>query len=160
MSVQVPQQADSSLGRARASARLAWDALSQHGLPPSPRNYELLHTFFSGENPPLTERLAPCFAPGGTLTEEQASAFYDTCIAGTSTEASVLEGAGRLAEAAGALAERVAGSRKALAGYGETLSHWSGRLVARPTADELMTALVALISETEAAQSRNRLLED
>ncbi|MBB5762959.1 GGDEF domain-containing protein [Methylorubrum rhodesianum] len=159
MSVLVQQQAESSLGRAQVPAQRAWDALSQHGLPPSPRNYELLHTFFSGANPPLSECLGPCLAPGALLTEEQASAFYDTCIAGASTEASVLEGAGRLAEAAGALAERVAGGREALAGYGETLSHWSGRLVARPTADELMTALVALISETEAAQARNRLLE-
>jgi len=154
------QQADPDLDRALAPAHRAWEALREHALPPSPRNYELLHVFFTGANPPLSERLAPCLAPGGTLTEEQASALYDTCIAATASEASVLDGAGRLAEAAGALAERVAGSRRALAGYGDALTHWSGRLNARPTADELMTVLVALIGETEQAQTRNHLLEE
>ncbi|MDV2984795.1 UNVERIFIED_CONTAM: GGDEF domain-containing protein [Methylobacteriaceae bacterium AG10] len=157
---QMQQRADASLDPARSSAQSAWEALARHGLTPSPRNYELLHTFFSGASPPLTERLAPCLRPGGTLTEDQASALYDACIAGTATEVRILDGAGRLADVAEALAERVAGSRTALAGYGDALTHWSGRLIARPTPDELMTALVALISETEAAQTRNRLLEE
>ncbi|CAO4176558.1 GGDEF domain-containing protein [Methylorubrum aminovorans] len=157
---QVQKRADDSRDPAWASARSAWEALARHGLTPSPRNYELLHAFFSGANPPLAERLAPCLAPGGALTEEQANTLYDACIAGTSTEARMLDGVGQLAEVAGALAERVAGSSKAMAGYGDVLAHWSGRLTARPTADELMTALVALIGETEVAQTRNRLLEE
>ena len=136
---QMQQRADASLDPARSSAQSAWEALARHGLTPSPRNYELLHTFFSGASPPLTERLAPCLRPGGTLTEDQASALYDICIAGTATEARILDGAGRLAGVAEAL---------------------SGRLIARPTPDELMTALVALNSETEAAQTRHRLLEE
>ncbi|MBB2960989.1 GGDEF domain-containing protein [Methylobacterium sp. R2-1] len=157
---QVQQQADVSRDPGRVSAQCAWEALARYGLTPSPRNYDLLHTYFSGGNPPLAERLAPCLAPGGTLTEEQANTFYDACIAGTSTEARMLDGVGQLADVAGVLAERVAGSSKALAGYGDALTHWFGRLTARPTTDELMTALVAMISETEAARSRNRLLEE
>ena len=101
---QVQNGADDSRDPAWASARSAWEALARHGLTPSPRNYELLHAFFSGANPPLAERLAPCLAPGGTLTEEQANTLYDACIAGTSTEARMLDGVGQLAEVAGALA--------------------------------------------------------
>lgn len=157
---QVQQHSDPSLERARIPAEAAWEALGRYGLPPSPRNYELLHSFYSGANPTLRERLAPCLAPGGTLTEELAGTLYETYIADTAPGAIVLDGASRLADAAGRLAERVAGSRRALAGYADALTHWSGRLNARPTEDELMTALVALIGETEQAQARNRLLEE
>ncbi len=154
------QQGDAAAGRETSAAQRAWDVLGRHPLSPSPRNYELLHTYFSDANPQLTQALAPCLAPGETLTDERAAAIYDTCLAGTDAEQRVLDGASQLSEAASGLVQRISGSRDALAGYGNALSHWAGRLDARPDVEELMKAVAALAAETEQAQSRNRLLEE
>ena len=154
------QQALSSAERVRLSAQLAWEAMERIDLPHSPRNYELLHAFFSDGNPQLTEILGPCLAPDGALTDERAGEIYEALFANGNLDDRVLDGAGRLAEAAGGLVDRISGNRSALAGYGSVLAHWAGRLQTRATVDDLMKAIVALLSETEQAEARNRVLEE
>lgn len=140
-------------------AEISWAALQQYRILPTPRNYELFFAYYSGGNPEVTQRLGPHLRNGTKLTSGLLETIYEDCLARETMPDAVQTGTDALAQAAQAMVDQVSSNGAALAGYGDTLRHWAGRLDERTTIADLLQAVTALTLETGRASERNRTLE-
>lgn len=144
------------------AGRLAWAAIEQHGLIPSPTNYRVLFVHFCGSNVQLSERLNAHSTNGQPISEDLLKVLDSTFIGMGESLAgaeAVSSEADALTEVAEDLAEKVASNQSGLHSYGSSLAHWAGRMNADATPESLIQAVAALAAETAHASERNRELE-
>ncbi|WP_267361516.1 MULTISPECIES: GGDEF domain-containing protein [unclassified Methylobacterium] len=155
------QNTTSDHGRSdvRSIGERAWNALRRQGIPPTPRNFEVLYALFDGGNQALVERIRGCEASGQPLTADYIEAPHRECIDDADDGAAVAAGAEDLAELAHGIVEQVARGSDAIRAYGGALDLWRTRLNAGTGAEDLLRAVAVLTAETERASARNRTLE-
>ncbi len=149
--------------RAAQTHRLAasvWTEMRQHGIVPTPRNYDLWFNYRSGTNPALIQRIVRALEQGQALTPAVLDALYSEFLAGPEIDLDAIgAGTDAIQATTQVLVANVADHRAALTGYGDTLAHWTQHLGHDSSVGSLMRALVALTSETTRAAERNRVLE-
>ena len=144
---------------ARSIGERAWDALREHQIPPTPRNFELFYTLFDGTNLPLEQQVRQLVASGKSLDASSIETLHRTYIDNAGDAAVVVAGADDLAEAARDIAEQVARGCEDITTYGGVLDRWRHQITPDTGADDLMRAVIALKTETDQASARNRTLE-
>ncbi len=145
--------------RVRRLAARAWLEMEQHGVLPTPRNFELWFTSLDGSNPELTRRLAAMIAAGGALTAAALEALHADHAAPELDLEALVEGSDAIQSAAQEVLDQVSGNGDALRDYGAALSHWSEHLGDHRTVESLANAVATLTAETARAGERNRALE-
>ncbi len=159
--MQRPSVAPTDRGaRTRSLAATAWAAFERHDVLPTPRNFDLFFTYYSGGNPELTRRLDLLLQGGPPLTDAVLDTLHGECVAPAEIDLDAVSvGSEAIRDAAQTLVEQVAGSQAAIRGYGETLAHWAAHLGDEPTVAALVRAIATLSEETRRAGERNRVLE-
>ena len=149
--------------RAAATHALAASVLADmrdHGILPSPRNYDLWFTYRADMNPALTDRVRLVLDEGQALTPAVLDTLYDECVSSTEMNVDAIgTHSDAIQEAAQTLIDQVASSQAAVATYGDTLSDWAQHLGDQPTLAGLVDAIASIAAETARASERNRLLE-
>ncbi len=150
-------------GRAAAVHALAASVLADmrdHGILPSPRNYDLWFTYRADMNPALTDRVRLVLDEGQPLTPAVLDTLYDECVSSTEMNVDAIgTHSDAIQEAAQTLIDQVASNQAAVATYGDTLSDWAQHLGDQPTLTGLVDAIASITAETTRASERNRLLE-
>ncbi|GJD97967.1 hypothetical protein [Methylobacterium iners] len=138
---------------------MTWDGLRQHSLPATPRNYELLYSYYGSSDPEVSRRIRERFDGGLPLTAEFLESTYDECIAEDGRTATLSDGADQIAQATEEIVEQVTAHQQPLTEYGMALAEWQDRLNEGSTVEDLLKAVAALSLETSKASARNRVLE-
>ncbi len=134
--------------------------LQRHGIPPTPRAYELWFVYHSGMMPELTRRLSELLEQGVPFTPAALDALYNACVAGAEPDLDALSsGADAIQVEAQAVVEQVASGRAAIRDYGEALTRGAAQLGQDQTQAGLVCAITMLTAETTQAAERNRVLE-
>lgn len=138
---------------------MAWKALQDRSLPPTPRNFELLFVHFSHLDRGLSDRLSPYLEQDGAFPTDTADALYDEFL-GTDASTDPFEaGAEEIVQTAQRLVEQVSDNQGALSGYGDILTHSVARMAAPSSVENLLAIVATLSAETNQAAQRNRFLE-
>ena len=143
----------------RQVAARAWAEMEQHGVVPTPRNFDLWFTSLDGSNPELGRRLSAILAADEPLTPAMLETLRAECMTPEVDVEAVAEGTEAIQSAAQDLLEQVAGSGSSLREYGRALSHWAVQLGQDRTVEGLTRAVATLAGETARASERNRTLE-
>ena len=150
-------------GRAAAVHTLAASVLAEmreHGIMPTPRNYDLWFTYRTDMNPALTDRVRLVLDEGQALTAAVLDTLYDECVSSVEMNVDAISTqSDAIQEAAQTLIDQVASNQAAVATYGDTLSDWAQHLGDQPTLGGLVDAIATITAETTRASERNRLLE-
>ncbi len=139
----------------------AWAALQRHGIPATPRSFQVFYTLLDGSNPELEQRFRHLQSNNQALNADQVEALYRACIdgLGENEAAAIAAGADDLADAAQGIVEQVARAARRCGSTATPLDHWRGRLSAEAGVEDLLRTVAALTAETEEASARNRALE-
>ncbi len=129
---------------ALAAAVLA--EMREHGIAPTPRNYDLWFTYRADMNPTLTRRVRLALDEGHPLTTNVLDRLHDECMASAEVSLDAISG-------------KVASNRAAVATYGDLLTDWARHLGDQPTLGGLVDAIATITAETTRASERNRALE-
>lgn len=150
-------------GRAARAFQLAAAVLAdlqRHGIPPTPRAYELWSAYRRGVIPELTRRLSELLEQGAPVTPAALDALYSACVAGAEPDLDALGiGADAIQVEAQAVVEQVNSGRAAIRDYGEALTRGAAQLGQDQTQAGLVCAITMLTAETTRAAERNRVLE-
>jgi len=141
-------------------AGLTLRALIDHGLPATPRNYEVWFAHFEGKSPALSRDIQKCSGPDGEITQAQADGLYDLHIRRTDLSLDVMEVVSRFEAELVELANVISASGENAQGHGEQLQRLSTQL--RQTADEhpnLGVVLESVLAVTKSVRQENLELE-
>jgi diguanylate cyclase len=141
-------------------AGLTLRALIDHGLPATPRNYEVWFAHLEGKNPALSRDIQKCSGPDGEITQAQADGLYDLHIRRTDLSLDVMEVVSRFEAELVELANVISASGENAQGHGEQLQRLSTQL--RQTADEhpnLGVVLESVLAVTKSVRQENLELE-
>ncbi len=149
--------------RAAATHALAASVLAEmrdHGILPTPRNYDLWFTYRADMNPALTQRMRLALDEGQSLTHAMLDTLYDECVGSIEMNVDVISSqSDAIQEAAQTLIDQVSNNQAAVVSYGDTLTDWAQHLGDQPTLGGLVNAIASITAETTRASERNRLLE-
>lgn len=137
----------------------AWAALRAHGIPPTPRSFEVFYTLFASTNPTLTDRVRTLEAGGVQLTPGQIETLHQECVERVDIPDAVEAGAEQIADVAQAVVDQIVGNGAALRRYGSLLDQFGGHLNAQSSVKDLLVVITALSTLTAEASARNRALE-
>ncbi len=130
-----------------------------HGVLPSPRNFELWCAHLHGSNPALSQGLSAVLDAGLSPTPQQLRALYSNFVTREIDVESIAEHSEQLDDAAQSLVEQVSEGQASLQTYGRALSTLTDQMDRDRTVGSLLNALTVLASETSRASERNRVLE-
>jgi diguanylate cyclase len=140
-------------------AARAWLEMQAAGVPPTPRSFDLWFTHISGARPDLSRQIAAALSKQTAMTEAALAALHASFAEPTVDIDEVVDRADEIRQAAQVMVDGVAGHGEALRQYGDTLAHWTAKLGANRTMDNLVQAVATLAAETARAAERNRTLE-
>lgn len=127
-----PGPATDPEGRAARAFQLAAAVLAdlqRHGIPPTPRAYELWSAYRRGVIPELTRRLSELLEQGAPVTPAALDALYSACVAGAEPDLDALgTGADAIQVEAQAVVEQVNSGWAAIRDYGEALTRGAAQL--------------------------------
>ena len=125
----------------REIADEALASMHAHGVPATPRNYELWFAFIGGDKPALTEKLGAMLASPQAMTPGMLDQLYREFLSTHQDIGAVRDGAGELQQIASELADRVAADRTCVMVLGDALHDFSAG--ARP--DPLSPAIASSV---------------
>ncbi|GJD93161.1 GGDEF domain-containing protein [Methylobacterium iners] len=140
-------------------AEMTWEALRQYSVPATPRNYELLYSYYGNSNREVSRRVRDRLAEGLPLTAEFLDKTYEDCVASDGRIDALSSGADEIAQASQEMVEQVTAHQRPMTEYGTALAEWQNRLSEGSTVEDLLKAVAALSLETTKASARNRALE-
>ncbi|MCK2055317.1 GGDEF domain-containing protein [Methylobacterium sp. 37f] len=138
---------------------MTWRTLKDHAILPTPANFELLYTHFSGANRALSERLISYFGQGRIFSSDETDALYDEFIRQDADLEPLDKRTNQIAQVAQGILQQVSDNQNALKGYGDVLKHSVARMAAPTSVESLLTIVAALRDETAQAALRNSALE-
>lgn len=138
----------------RAMARMAAERV-----PPTPSNYSVWYTHYSGRDPDLSRTIDILASNRQAFTVERTAELYDRFI-GSRRETEAVRAAGESIQAAlGRLMSLVESHGDGTSRYGEALQDFSGRLESGLGIDQLRTLLGTIVAETRAMLDQNETLQ-
>ncbi len=133
--------------------------MQEHGVLPSPRNFELWYCHLDGSNPALSQGLSALLDAGVSPTPQQLRTLYSNFVTREIDVEAIADHSEQLGDAAQSLVEQVSASQTSLQTYGRALSTLTDQMDRDRTVGGLLDALTVLASETSRASERNRILE-
>lgn len=144
--------------QAEAISRKAFEFLAQHGLSPTPANYELCFHYAVGQNTQLVSALNDVLAsPDGPLAEDLKKIYERFCTP-NQTNDTVSDVGIKLQDELKKLASILENAGQDSAAYGKTLNTLATQ-IDRVDAVQLKTLVAGVAAATRAMESRNRNLE-
>ena len=141
------------------SGMAAWDALRDHRLALTPRNFELMYVYCADINPALTAKLDTLIADGELLTAATVDRLHRECLGAGVDINAVHDGSQDLRQIARDLIGRAGDDRQAATASGTTLAGIAAKLADKPTLAALHGVTAALTAETSSAGARAQALE-
>lgn len=142
---------------AHAVGEQAWQSMREHGIPPTPQNFEVCYAWRAGDKPALTQRLEAALRGGEPLAPALLGALHrDFFTPGFDIDA-VRDGAGELGQIATEMTAQVSADRAMVATLGQAMGRIAATSPAAP--DEIRHAATALGSASLQATERLRALE-
>ena len=150
--------------QAKEYADTALGLMRQHGIPTTPRNFEIWYTYASGRDPDLVETIDLILSNNQPFTKDQNEAIAADYLGPTGVSAKVQETSHKIEESVNAVLGFLSEADDGVAEYGESLETNLGAMAGAENFDSLRRAVETLVADTKgmAAQNtqlRNRLEE-
>ncbi len=150
---------DNTQSHAQAWAQATMTALTRDSLAPTPENYAVYYTYFSGKDPDLKMAIDALLTEFGVLTQNQCSELYKAHI-GMEAEREVLNATSATIETE---LKRVMGvigkSAEGATAFNRTLDSFKGDLQTNDLSlDQLRTAVARVANETRIMAEQNQRL--
>ncbi|CAK0755178.1 diguanylate cyclase [Azospirillaceae bacterium] len=150
----------SDLERVQELARLAMDRLTAEGLGPTPENFTLWFTYYSGEMPDLTRAVDVTFRDKSPFTQARADELFKNFFSMDAETKLLRETSDRTQSAL----TKVLDMLQAVAGdtgrYGEALDGFSGQLRQGLSREQLRSMLTDILRETKNISAEQERLQN
>lgn len=150
----------SSKEKAADFANLTLERITKENLLPTPENYELWFTYYSGSNQDLIRAIDLIVASSGKLTEEQCSEIYQRLVQGTREEERVRSAGDKIKKTIEDVNGAVADVRESATKYNKSLEDVNDQLKEEKTKEEISSILNHVLSDTREMLDQNEHLED
>jgi len=144
---------------ARETAEAALAAMSENGIPPTPRNYSVWYAHVGKVAPELSRTLEAMMASREPFTEERNEELFVRFIAAEAQASSMAEVGRRLHKSIGKVLEKLSKASGSTKAYGEKLDAFSAELGGDQDIDRLREVVNGLIAETQMVVTQNQTLE-
>jgi len=144
----------------RYVADAAWECIRIHGVPATPRNYEIWFAYCGAEKPQLNHRLDREIGAGEAITPGLLEQLYRTFFAAPVDVTVIRDGSDTLQQLAAEMADRVSADRGMVTTLGRALGSWSTSASSAGDTEALRQAAATLSSASAQAGERLRALED
>jgi diguanylate cyclase len=149
----------SGLEHVRSIADAAWTFIRQHGITPTPRNYELSFAYCGRAKPPLTARVDAIMRSGVGFSAGLMDELHREFFAVGVDACNMQESSGELQQIALALEKRVSDDGVMVRSVGQALGSFASAVRAGTGNDELHQAAITLGSASAQAGERLAALE-
>lgn len=145
--------------REHAIAKAAFALMSQHGVIPTPANYELFYIYAAAENPAAARQIDERIARGETFTPEFLEQLHKSINTTARTRDAMEAIEQSISTTLNATMHSLESAGRDALAYGRTLSEVSGELGDRQSPDDLRKLMDDLMGATHAMEQRTKQLE-
>ena len=145
--------------REHAIAKAAFALMSQHGVVPTPANYELFYTYAAAENPAVARQIDERIAQGEAFTPEFLEQLHKSINTTARTRDAMEAIEQSISTTLNATMHSLESAGRDALAYGRTLSEVSGELGDERSPDDLRKLMDELTGATRAMEQRTKQLE-
>jgi diguanylate cyclase len=140
-------------------ARKAIEVMEQHGVWPTPLNFELWSHFVADPNGALAKELTRLITAGEPMTENVSEELAAAYLAKARLNEQIRDAGDQLSKELAAVSKAIQTAQRSNEAYGQTLAGASEGLGAAKDADSIKVMVDTLTAATERVQKQNHTLE-
>ena len=147
------------LDQAAAYAKSALEKMVEQGIPASPRNFSVWHSYCSGRDPELVQALDVLLSNKAEFTEAQNAEIYGKYIGFDRESAGIRATGNRLQIAVAEILGNLSAAGRDQSAYGEKLAGFSDKLTDGGETGDVAGLITGLLAETREIVEKNQALE-